>query len=179
VRISLLLPTVVVVLLSVVSVFGEEKPGVPEDYLKEQEYFAGNWIGKGRTGDDPMQVRMSSRWALGKHCLIFTGATRTKGEQKLQHWTFVSGWDAKTKSILDAGFNSNGDSFTTRWTVKSPEEQEGDQTDIVGGKEFKSKAKVLKKGPASFIFIGETHDGKEVEILYKKVERRRGGKKAE
>jgi hypothetical protein len=85
----------------------------------------------------------------------------------------LSGWNARTKQVVDVEYGSDGSRFINSWTVKSPTLEEGERTGFDSeGKVLKSKVRIEKK-PESYKWTEteRTEDGTSLPDLVVEVSR--------
>jgi len=87
------------------------------------------------------------------------------------------GWNAAQNRIEDRGFDANGGSGMLLWTVGSTGEWKGDLTFVADGKELKSTAVLIKKGPREIVTEGTTATGEASRYVFRKVADAKKGKK--
>ncbi|MBC8871904.1 MAG: hypothetical protein H8E44_20945 [Planctomycetes bacterium] len=88
------------------------------------------------------------------------------------------GWNAAKKCIEDRGFDANGGCGRLLWTVKSPTEWHGEVFRVENGKEVRSEAVLIKKGPSEVVMESESEEGEASRRVFRKVKQERK-KKAE
>ncbi len=150
-------------------VFADEETALPQQYLQEQEFFEGHWIGEGNIGDDAARIEFRARWAPGKHALVIHGTTRRGGKNaKPVHWSLLSGCEGET--MVDCSFGSDGDTSVTRWSTKSPKQQDGVETRCEDGEECTVDCRAVKDGKDKWTYTSKTSDGKSIKIEYHRVD---------
>jgi hypothetical protein len=144
-----------------------EEPVFPAQYLQEQKYFEGSWIGEGNVGDAAVITKFTAVWVPGKQGLLLHGTTqRGKDANDVVQWTLLSGCDVSTGEMVDCSFASDGVSSVTRWKSVSADEQVGKESGIQDGKPYTMECRAVKHGPDHWTFSGTTEDGKTVKIEY-------------
>lgn len=160
-------------------VFADDEAALPQHYLQEQGFFEGHWIGEGNIGDDAARTEFRAKWTPGKQALVIHGTTRRgDADAKPVQWTILSGFDSESQQMVDCFFGSDGSKAVTRWTTKSPNQQDGVETSHADGKEYDTDCKALKDGDDKWTFTSTTPDGKPVEIVYERVNDLEAGKDA-
>jgi hypothetical protein len=79
------------------------------------------------------------------------------------------GWNSVKKCMEDRGFDANGGNATLYWTVKSEKEYQGNYVMVENGKEVKSKAVLIKKGPFEIVIESESETGEVSRFVFRKV----------
>ena len=79
---------------------------LPDNVVKEMEYFVGDWTVEGDVFGMPLKGRWTARWSPRKHCLLITNPKSLGGEKILGHG--MMGWDTEKEEILVFMFFSDG-----------------------------------------------------------------------
>jgi hypothetical protein len=151
--------------------WGQEKPGIPEDIIKELDGLVGTWEVEGKIGDVTETGQFTCRWANsddGKKCCL-TGRFSYKTGDKSRSGVTLIGWNAVCNCIEDRGFDVNGGNGRLLWTVESPNQWQGDLTFVEDGKELKSTAVLIRKGPQEIVTEGTTATGEASRYVFRKV----------
>lgn len=168
----MLLPAMFVI----TAVHAQEQSQVPKMILKELQGMVGAWEIKGRVADEKVTGTWRAQWAPGKHCLM-RHSTRPDGDREIVG-IGVIGWDAATETITEQVFFSDKGSALLRWKVQSPGKWEGVITGFQNGGKSESKAMLTKKGPNEFLYEEKAADGKETEVVLRKVQEEKEKKPA-
>jgi hypothetical protein len=119
---------------------------VPKNVLKEFAYFVGDWTMEGKIDDERAEATFSTRWAPGKHMLVFNSSWSGPEGDSLGSGIF--GWDAAEEKIVTLEFWSDGWSHHRQYTVKSPTLWEARATGVNSdGERIKQQVTLEKKGP--------------------------------
>jgi hypothetical protein len=139
------------VLLSGTMVVGqvEESSQVPDGVAKAIEFSAGAWAVEVTEGDETRKGRANFRPLPGGYCMLATVTVRADNSRA--SFTFLSGWDASTGGFTDQGIGSEGQTWTTRWTVVSPTVCEGESVGTEGDKKTSSKVRMERKPPDELV----------------------------
>ena len=161
--------------------FSQEAGGIPEDIMKELNYIAGTWESEGKVGGEEQTGGFTCRWARTddkkKVCLIGHFSYKTGDEVK--SGVTLIGWNAAKKCIEDRGFDANGGNGILYWTVKSSTEWQGQMITVEDGKEVKSEAVLIKKGPSEVVMETESEEGEVARFVFRKVKTERKKKAKE
>ena len=149
--------------------------------MKELDYIAGTWETEGKIGEKEQTGGFTCRWARTddkkKACLIGRFSYKT-GEEVRSGVTLI-GWNAAKKCIEDRGFDANGGNGVLYWTVKTAKEWQGEVIMVENGKEVKSKAVLIKKGPSEVVMESESEEGEASRWVFRKVKQERKKKAKE
>jgi hypothetical protein len=154
--------------------------GIPDEIVKELDSLVGTWESEGKVGDKEQTGGFTCRWARTdekkKICLIGEFSYKT-GEEVRSGVTLI-GWNAAKKCIEDRGFDANGGNVTLYWKVESSTQWQGEVVMVENGKEIKSEAVLIKKGPSEIVMESERETGEVARFVFRKAKRERK-KKAE
>jgi hypothetical protein len=120
------------------SAYSQEE-AVPEDFLKDVEYFIGDWTSEVKFGDRVSEGTWSAKWSAEGKCLIIHMSgipieeEETEGQEKA-FGTGILGWDGSTDSMKDLTFWSSENTYDARYRKTSDTTWEGEATGTVGGK---------------------------------------------
>jgi hypothetical protein len=159
--------------------WGQETSGIPEDIIKALDGLVGTWEIEGKIGDATETGQFTCRWAKsddGRKCCL-TGRFSYKKGDKTRSGVTLIGWNAVHNCIEDRGFDANGGNGRLLWTVESPDKWQGDLTFVEDGKELKSTAVLIKKGPQEIVTEGTTATGEASRYVFRKVADAKKGKK--
>ena len=85
----------------------DESARVPKKALDALRFFVGNWESETiENGEKIGQDSDKRRWAPGKHCVTMVSSGDEGGA--LLHSSGLSGWDAKSKQLLEHWYGSRG-----------------------------------------------------------------------
>ncbi len=149
--------------------FCQDKPGIPDEIIKELDSLVGTWKVEGKIGNKVQNGTYKCWWGRTedkkKACLVgrfsYTGASTRNGMNLI-------GWNATKKCIEDRGFDVNGGNATLYWTVKSPTEYQGEFVFVENGQEVKSKGVLIKKGPSEIVMESESAAGEVSRFVFRK-----------
>lgn len=151
----------------------QEASGIPDEIVKELGSIVGTWEVEGKIGDKKQTGGFTLRWARTdekkKICLIGEFSYKT-GEEVRSGITLI-GWDAAKKCIEDRGFDANGGNATLYWKVKSPTQWQGEVVMVENGKEVKSEAVLIKKGPSEIVMESQSETGEVARFVFRKAKR--------
>jgi hypothetical protein len=155
---------------------GQEAAGIPDEIIKELDWLAGTWEVEGKVGDKVQTGGFTCRWgrtAEDKKKICLMGQFSYKTGDVTRSGVTLIGWNAAKKCIEDRGFDANGGCGVLYWTVKSPNQWEGEVVMVENGKEVKSKAVLVKKGPAEVIMESEIETGETARFVFRRVKQER------
>lgn len=159
--------------------WGQETSGVPDTIINELETLVGTWEVEGKIGEITETGQFTCRWARSddgkKYCL--RGRFSYKKGDKTRSGVTLIGWNAANNRIEDRGFDVNGGSGMLLWTVESPGKWKGDLIFVEDGKELKSTAVLIKKGPQEIVTEGTTATGETARYVFRKLADAKKGKK--
>ena len=153
-RIVIALAVVAVLFSAGLSYGGEqEQTGVPEEVLKELSFMVGKWETKMfENGVEVGTATHERKWAPGGHCLIMTWLGEKDGVKI--HGTAVSGWNAKTKQVVEHWYCSDGIYVSIHYPfAKMTEDAWVGSASVVeaDGKVYREKCR-LYKGKDQWVF---------------------------
>jgi hypothetical protein len=141
---------------------------LPADFIKECEYYCGDW--KSEVDNDGTVYRgtWTVRWSPEKTCLVTHWAAETPdGPAK---GTRVEGWDAVAKKVLVVDFGTGGSSSVERYTITVNNVSEGEIAGVHShGKAFKATARVVRK--PDFFTWTVTQDEEAIEYRFSRVKK--------
>lgn len=116
----------------------QENAGLPDEAVKEMEYYVGHWKGEYTLQDKPILLETDFAWTLDKRFLVggFTGRDKATGAvvAKLH---LVGGWCPVAGKYQEWVFDSNGGSSHTIWTAGPEGERRGEVSGMLDGKPIK------------------------------------------
>ena len=158
--------TACLVVLFTVSTVSAADVGLPVEFVKECEYYLGDWATEVEIGGKVYRGEWIVKWSPDKTCLVTHWAAETPtGRAK---GTRVEGWDAVTKKVLVVDFGTGGSSSIERYTITSNNVSEGEMSGIdAEGKAFQATARAERKKPDFFIWT-VTRDGQVREYRFQR-----------
>jgi hypothetical protein len=159
--------------------WGQESSGIPDNIIKELDFFVGTWESEGKIGDVTETGRFTCRWARtddGKQCCLIGRFSYKRGDKTRSGVTLL-GWNAAKKCIEDRGFDGNGGNGRLLWTVESPDTWKGEMTFVEDGKEVTSSGVLIKKGPREIVMETTSETGEASRFVFRKVADAKKGKK--
>jgi hypothetical protein len=171
---------VVAILISCTVTLAQQPSKIPPEAVDVLRYLEGTWEFEGRVGTEKISGTFSARWAPGRYALITHDSTTVK--DSTTRGVGVLGWDTAKKRIGHFGFIEDNNAFLNHWTVATSGDWVGQLSGTREGKDFSAEFKLTKKSPDQFVVESKEPDGKEVEIVYKKMPREnkgKGGKKTD
>ena len=157
----------------------DEGTGIPDEIIKEMDYFVGTWKAEGNVGGKVQTGGITLRWAPmkdGKKVCLIGRFSYTTGDETRSGVTLI-GWNAAKKCIEDRGFNDLGGNGTLYWFIESATKWRGEIVTVMDGEEINSKADLIKKGDSEIVIESVTDDGEVSRVEYTKVERKRKQRK--
>ncbi len=115
----------------------ESTSSIPEEVAEVIQSSVGTWSVEIHTGDTTAKGKATIQLAPGGHCVV--ASLLATNESNFPSSTFLSGWDSSTRGFADQGLSSEGEVWTTRWSVRSKELCEGEYCGTVDGKKTTSK----------------------------------------
>ncbi|MEK6249712.1 MAG: hypothetical protein N2C12_16130, partial [Planctomycetales bacterium] len=124
------------------------------------QFYVGSWSIEGKLGDAPFKGRASFRMPVGNYCTI--GTVSYRGENRLESFSWVGGWDSSTGWVTEQGVGSDGGTYTIPWKKASPTVNEGALTGMLDGKKTTATVRVEKTGKDEFrITVTDQTEGDE------------------
>ncbi len=149
--------------------FCQEKPGIPDEIIKELDSLVGTWKVEGKIGNKEQNGTYKCWWGRTedkkKVCLV--GRFSYAGSESMRNGMNLIGWNATRKCIEDRGFDVNGGNATLYWTVKSPTEYQGEFVFVENGQEVKSKGVLIKKSPSEIVMESESATGEVSRFVFR------------
>ncbi len=135
---------------------------LPDNIVKEMEYFVGDWTVEGDVLGMPLKGRWTARWSPRKHCLLITNPKSLGGEKILGHG--MMGWDTEKEEILVFMFFSDGVFEVGRYKLEAPRVLKGTFVGSAKGEPFTATATVRTDKPEEWTFQtkGNTVGGRRV-----------------
>ena len=127
-----------------------KQSALPDNIVKEIEYFVGDWTVEGDVRGMPLKGRWNARWSPQKHCLLITYPLTLDGEKILGHG--MMGWDTAKKELLVFMLFSNGVFEDGRYKVESPRLFKGNFVGSAKGEPFKATGTVRTDNPDEWTF---------------------------
>ena len=171
-RVTIVFVGMAVALLGNVT-FAQEASGIPDEIIKELDSLAGTWVVEGKVGEQIQTGGFTCRWMRNREdkrkvCLMGQFSYETGGSAR--SGVTLIGWNAAKNCIEDRGFDANGGCAVLYWTVKSPKEYQGEVIMVQNGREVRSKAVLVKKGPSEIVIESESEAGELSRFVFRKVE---------
>ncbi len=117
----------------------EELATMPADLRRQiDERMIGECTYEATWGDKKITGEEMTRWAGGKTGVVIQGHSTLGG--KKSNYVVLMGWDAAENAFVSHGFNSEGETWTSRWTKFSGDKWEGKGEGIYQGKRWESPA---------------------------------------
>ena len=139
-----------IVLLTAALCAAEEQKSIPKEVQEELGYYVGNWTIEGKNGSETAKGKITMTWSAEKHA-IFGDCSISAGKERF-HSVFASGWDSTTGGITEQGLSADGEVYTIRYKLKTPDVLIGEATGSVAGKATQGKVRVEKKGPNQYVW---------------------------
>ena len=130
--------------------FAEEVMPLPEDVVKELQFFVGDWKAEGTAVDTKLDARFTATWESGKHCVLVRYAG-TVGETQF-FATELFGWDSAAKTIVVTSFFSHGALEDICYKRISDTKYVGTYKGSAWGKPFEAECSIEKDGPDKWTF---------------------------
>ncbi|MHB0960086.1 MAG: hypothetical protein ACYC0X_19875 [Pirellulaceae bacterium] len=151
------------------AVFGQEAVGIPDDIIKELDVLVGTWKVEGKIGEKEVTGTCMLRWVRGedgkKFCLLGRGTYKVDGKTKTS--ASLMGWNAAAKCIEDRGFDTEGGSGISIWTVTSPGTWKGELRMVENGKEATAKSDFIVKGPTEIVMESQSETGEVARFVFR------------
>ena len=134
-----------------------QEGAVPEEFVKDVEYFIGDWTSEVKFGDRLSEGTWSAKWSAEGKCLIIhmSGVPidqEVTEDQENAFGTGILGWDATTNSMKDLTFWSSGNTYDAHYRKTSDTTWVGEATGTVGGKEFTEKVSLTRNSDDEFVW---------------------------
>ena len=141
----------VVVLFAISSVSAADV-GLPAEFVKECEYYLGDWATEVEIGGTVYRGTWTVKWSPDKTCLVTHWAADTPDGP--ENGTRVFGWDARAKKVLIVDFANDGASSIERYTITSNQVSEGEMSGVErDGKPFQATARAERKTSEFFTWM--------------------------
>lgn len=152
--------------------FAQEAMPVPEDVVKELQFFVGDWKAEGTTVDSKLDARFSASWEPGKHCVLVRYAG-TIGYTPF-YATELYGWDNSAKAITVTSFFSHGVLEDIRYKRVSEAKYTGTYKGSAWGEPFEAECSIEKDGPDKWAFratnlVAAGKKRPEIQVCFKRI----------
>ena len=132
------------VMLSLTISAGQEKPSIampPAVRRQITQHIIGQWTHRTTWGDQVMEGEETARWTKDRAGFILQGHLIIEG--KKSSYAVLVGWSNADKTLVAHGVNTEGETWTVRWTDLSRDEWKGHGEGIFQGKKWESESKFV------------------------------------